>query len=130
MFIALGGSRRMMNDKKSLMVCVVLISATTVVPIIALAQNGDELLIESNMSWEQDMSLSQNVRIINGGSLTISNSEVTLAKGVDIFVEEGSALNVENSEMIAAEPPTGLKGFGPTYTEENNRSKITYTTSN
>ncbi|MEC7700851.1 MAG: hypothetical protein VX652_03535 [Candidatus Thermoplasmatota archaeon] len=124
MFIALGGSRRMMNDKKSLMVCVVLISATTVVPIIALAQNGDELLIESNMSWEQDMSLSQNVRIINGGSLTISNSEVTLAKGVDIFVEEGSALNVENSEMIAAEPPTGLKGFGPTYTEENNRSKI------
>jgi len=106
------------------MVCLVLISASTVVPTIALAQNGDELLIESNMSWEQDMSLSQNVRIINGGSLTISNSEITLAKGVDIFVEEGSALSIENSEMIAVEPPTGLKGFGPTYTEENNRSKI------
>ena len=70
MFIAPTFSRMTMNGRSALVVCMVLISAGMVLPSGALAQSGEDILIESDMTWEQDMTLSQYVRVINGGSLT------------------------------------------------------------
>ncbi len=100
----------------------VLISAGMVLPPGALAESGEDIIIESDMTWEQDMTLSQNVRVINGGSLTFSNVQVTLENGVDIFVDPTSSITIDNSGLVAAEPPSGLVGYG--YCDEDNRSGI------
>ena len=122
MFIAPTFSRMTMNGRSALVVCMVLISAGMVLPSGALAESGEDILIESNMTWEQDMTLSQNVRVINGGSLTFSNTEVTLEKGVEIYVDSTSSINMVNSDLVAAEPPSGLVGYG--YCDESNRSAV------
>jgi len=122
MFISPSASRVTMNGRSALLVCMTLIATGMVLPSGASAESGEDIIIESDMTWEQDMSLSQNVRVINGGSLTFSNTEVTLERDVSIFVEEGSSLSVENSELIASEPPSGLVGYG--YCDEDNRSAV------
>ena len=122
MFISPSASRETMNGRCALLVCMTLIATGMVLPSGATAESGEDIIIESDMTWEQDMTLSQNIRVINGGSLTFSNTEVTLERDVNIFVEEGSILRVENSEMIATEPPSGLVGYG--YCDESNRSAV------
>ena len=122
MFIAPTFSRMTMNGRSALVVCMVLISAGMVLPSGALAESGEDILIESDMTWVQDMTLSQNVRVINGGSLTFSNTEVTLEKGVEIYVDPTSSINMVNSDLVAAEPPSGLVGYG--YCDESNRSAV------
>ena len=122
MFIGPTASRMTMNGRSALVVCVVLISAGMVLPSGALAESEDDIIIESDMTWEQDMTLSQNVRVINGGSLTFSNTEVTLEKSVDIYVDSASSIRLENSDFLASEPPAGLVGYG--YCDEGNRSAI------
>ena len=122
MFIAPTFSRMTMNGRSALVICMVLISAGMVLPSGALAESGEDILIESDMTWVQDMTLSQNVRVINGGSLTFSNTEVTLEKGVEIYVDSTSSINMVNSDLVAAEPPSGLVGYG--YCDESNRSAV------
>jgi hypothetical protein len=96
-----------------------------------MAELGNGITIENDVTWEgEDLVLSQNVRVINGGSLTLSNSRYSIEPGVEIFVDSKSAINISNSDLIANDPPGGLEGFG--YCDEGNRSgvKIETTTSN
>ena len=122
MFIAPTFSRMTMNGRSALVVCMVLISVGMVLPSSALAESGEDILIESDMTWEQDMILSQNVRVINGGALTFSNTQVTLENGVDIYVDQTSSITIDNSGLVATDPPSGLVGYG--YCDEGNRSGI------
>jgi hypothetical protein len=111
-----------MTGRSALVVCMVLISVGMALPTNALAESGEDIVIESDMTWEQDMILSKNVRIINGGSLTFSSTEVTLEKGVDIFVDSSSSISMDHSQLVAAEPPSGVVGYG--YCDEDNRSAV------
>ncbi len=88
----------------------------------SVSAEGGDIVVESEMTWQQDMELSKNVIVQNGGSLTISESQIRIDKGVTIHVEPDSSLILDNALLIAEEPPGGLVGFG--YCDEGNRSEI------
>ena len=109
----------------------IIVGSLAAFPPTTMAELGNEITIENDVTWEEeDLILSQNVRVINGGSLTLSNSRYSIEPGVEIFVDSKSAINISNSDLIANDPPGGLEGFG--YCDEGNRSgvKIETTTSN
>lgn len=110
-----------MWSRFSPVVCIVMIAALTILPINVTGQNG-EIIIESDLTWTEETTISQNIRIVNGGSLTLSNAGFAVEKGVDIFVDEVSNLVVNNSEIHSLEPPGGLVGFG--YCDVSNRSGV------
>lgn len=109
----------------------IIVGSLAAFPPTTMAELGNDITIENDVTWEgEDLVLSQNVRVINGGSLTLSNSRYSIEPGVEIFVDSKSAINISNSDLIANDPPGGLEGFG--YCDEGNRSgvKIETTTSN
>ncbi len=95
--------------------------SVSIIPSNAVAE-GDDIIIESDMTWSDDMTLSQNVRVVNGGSLSFVNSQVDISNGVEIYVDPTSSLTIENSELSSIQPPSGLAGFG--YCDEGNRSAV------
>ena len=115
-----------MNRRNPIMMCLILLFSVVIFPANAVAE-GDDIIIESNMTWSDDMTLSQNVRVVNGGSLTFVGSQVNISNGVNIYVDSTSSLELENSRLMAAQPPVGLAGFG--YCEEGNRSAVLASTS-
>ena len=115
-----------MNRRNPIMMCLILLFSVVIFPANAVAE-GDDIIIESNMTWSDDMTLSQNVRVVNGGSLTFVGSQVNISNGVNIYVDSTSSLELENSRLMAAQPPAGLAGFG--YCEEGNRSAVLASTS-
>ena len=110
-----------MNRRNPIILCLVLFFSVTIIPSNAVAE-GDEIIIESEMTWSDDMTLSDNVRVVNGGSLSLVNSQVDISSGVNIYVDSASSLSLENSGLSASQPPSGLAGFG--YCDEGNRSAI------
>ena len=110
-----------MWSRFSSIVCMVMITALTVLPINVISQSG-EIIIESDLTWTEDTTISQNIRVLNGGTLTLSNAEFVVEQDVNIFVDGTSNLIVNNSEIDSLEPPGGLVGFG--YCDEANRSGV------
>ena len=72
-----------MNRRNPIILCLVLFFSVTIIPSNAVAE-GDEIIIESDMTWSDDMTLSENVRVVNGGSLSLVNSQVDISSGVNI----------------------------------------------
>ena len=103
------------------MLCLILLFSVSIIPSNAVAE-GDDIIIETDMTWSDDMALSQNVRVVNGGSLSFVNSQVDISNGVEIYVDPTSSLTIENSELSSIQPPSGLAGFG--YCDEGNRSAV------
>ncbi len=99
----------------------VMAASLTTIPMNVIGQNG-EIIIESDLTWTEDTTISQNIRVVNGGSLTLSNAEFVIEQGVEIFVDKESNLIVNNSGIDSLEPPGGLVGFG--YCDEANRSGV------
>ena len=120
-----------MKSASASFLALIIVGSLAAFPPTTMAELGNEITIENDVTWEgEDLILSQNVRVINGGSLTLSNSRYSIEPGVEIFVDSNSAINISNSDLIANDPPGGLEGFG--YCDEGNRSgvKIETTTSN
>lgn len=109
-----------MNRRNPIMLCLVILFSVAFIPSNAVAE--DDIIIESDMTWSDDMTLSQDVRVVNGGSLSFVNSQVDIANGVGIYVDQTSSLTIENSGLSAMQPPSGLAGFG--YCDEGNRSAV------
>jgi hypothetical protein len=87
-----------------------------------LGQDGEIILIDSDVTWVEDDFLEGNLKIINGGKLTISNSELTISSGSSIEVDEGGKLIIDNSTLLSENMPTGLIGYG--YCDSYNRSAL------
>ena len=66
-----------------------------------VSAEGDDIVIESDMTWSDDMSLSQNVRVVNGGSLSLVDSHFTVSNNVQIFVDSSSSLRLVDSEITS-----------------------------
>jgi len=110
-----------MNRRNPIMLCLVILFSVAFIPSNAVAEE-DDIIIESDMTWSDDMTLSNDVRVVNGGSLSFVNSQVDIANGVGIYVDQTSSLTIENSGLSAMQPPSGLAGFG--YCDEGNRSAV------
>ena len=110
-----------MNRRNPVMLCLVLLFSVAMFPNSVVAEE-DDIIIESNMTWSDDMSLSHNVRVVNGGILNFVDSEVSISDGVEIFVDENSILGIYNSSLISSAPPGELVGYG--YCDQGNRSGV------
>ena len=120
-FMSLQHHGTSMNRGKTVAVCIVLLFSVVVCASNAVAE-GDDIIIESNMMWSEEMTLTENVRVVNGGSLTISGSEVSIDAGINIYVDSESSISLENSKLVSVQPPSGLAGFG--YCDIDNRSSV------
>ena len=87
-----------------------------------MGQQGGDILIESHVTWTENNNLESNIKIINGGELTISNSELIISTGLSINIESGGKLIIDNSIIISDNIPTNLVGYG--YCDQYNRSTI------
>ena len=124
MFLTMNGP--IMRKIEAKLLIVVLLLSVSVFSMSASAEEGD-IVIESDMTWSDDMSLSQNVRVVNGGSLNLVDSHFTISNNVQIFVDSSSSLKLVDSDIISDSPPDGLAGFG--YCDEANMSAVRATTS-
>ena len=77
-----------------MLICLVLISASISLSPKALAEAEGDIVVESDMIWVQEMTLAQNVRVVNGGSLTISNAQLSIEEGMNLFVDSNSSILV------------------------------------
>ena len=126
MFMFLIQNRALMRKMEAKLLTVVLLLSVSLLSINVTAE-GDEIIIESDMTWSDDMSLSQNVRVLNGGSLSLVDSHLTISSNVQIFVDSSSSLRLVDSDISSDSPPSELAGFG--YCDETNMSAVRATTS-
>ena len=123
MFLILNGA--IMRKMQVKLLIAVLLLSVSVFSTNASAE-GDDIIIESDMTWSEDMSLTQNVRVLNGGSLSLVDSDLTVSNNVQIFVDSSSSLRLVDSDISSDSPPGGLAGFG--YCDESNMSAVRATT--
>jgi hypothetical protein len=55
--------------------------------------DSDDIIVESELTWDQSMTLSNNVRVVNGGILNLETSDGEISEfsidiGVEIFVDK------------------------------------------
>ena len=115
-----------MSKRLTFLVCLTMATASIALPSNAVA-DSDDIIVESELTWDQSMTLSNNVRVVNGGVLNLESSDgvktdFSVDFGVEIFVDKDSRINIRDSKIVSSQPPSGLVGFG--YCDEDNRSAI------
>ena len=89
---------------------------------MVFADTNDTITIDSDTIWENDESITGLISILNGGSLTINNAEITMMAGSSIEIAEEGSLRLDSSLLSANSPPTSL--ISSTYWDEENSSRI------
>ncbi|HIG33404.1 MAG TPA: hypothetical protein EYQ11_00785 [Candidatus Poseidoniales archaeon] len=115
-----------MSKRLTFLVCLTMAAASIALPANVVA-DSDDIIVESELTWGQSMTLSNNVRVVNGGILNLETSDGEISEfsidiGVEIFVDKDSRINVRDSKVVSLQPPSELVGFG--YCDEDNRSAI------
>ena len=87
MFLILNGM--IMSKMEAKLLIAVLLLSVSVFSINASAE-GDDIVIESDMTWSDDMSLSQNVRVLNGGSLSLVDSHLTVSSNCLLYTSDAA----------------------------------------
>ena len=72
-----------MKARLSTMLCLLMIASIVSIPPSSVAETGG-ILVESDMTWSNDMAITENVRVVNGGSLTLSNADFSVSDGVEL----------------------------------------------
>lgn len=111
----------MTKSKTVLLAMFFLTSLAVTTPLNVVAQPS-EIVIDSRVEWIEDRSLEVDLRIVEGGELTLIDLTLDINDGVNIIVESGGILNLQNSHIQDNNPPTALAGYG--YWDEDNRSAI------
>ena len=111
-----------MKKGETLAMTIILLFSTILCVSGTVSAEDSEILIDSAVEWNDDQTVSGIYRIIEGGSLTISDAVLSMESGSSIIVETGGLLDVNNAELNALEPPTGLAGYR--YWDAVNRSAI------
>ena len=111
----------MTKSKTVLLAMFFLTSLAVTTPLNVVAQPS-EIVIDSRVEWIEDRSLEVDLRIVEGGELTLNDLTLNINDGVNIIVESGGILNLQNSHIQDNNPPTALAGYG--YWDEDNRSAI------
>ena len=111
----------MTKSKTVLLAMFFLTSLAVTTPLNVVAQPS-EIVIDSRVEWIEDRSLEVDLRIVEGGELTLNDLTLDINDGVNIIVESGGILNLQNSHIQDNNPPTALAGYG--YWDEDNRSSV------
>ena len=89
----------------------------------SMAENTNEILIESDITWTEDQHINGDVKIVDGGKLTIIDSEIKFSKESKLIIDEGGFVILESSTFTSDSIPTDLVGYG--YCDDFNRSAVT-----
>ncbi len=77
-----------MSKGQSLTMSIILLFSLIIgIPQVVNAEDG-EILIDSAVEWADDQTVSDNLRIVNGGSLTISSAVISMEDDTKIIIEE------------------------------------------
>ena len=99
-----------MEGRVSAILCILLIASMVCLPASSVAET-EEIVVESNLTWSDDMSITGNVRVVNGGSLTLSNAHFSISGGVEIFIDNSSSISMHESS-ISPSPNNETEGEG------------------
>ncbi len=110
-----------MSGRSATIMTVVLIASICISCVNASAEDA-ELVIDSDVTWESNEVIDGAIRISDGGSLTISGIDVSVAPGSSIVVDNGGYLIVDDSHIAATSPPTGISSYG--YWDEGKRGSF------
>ena len=97
---------------------------TTVLMCTVPSTSADaaETVIDDNVTWTGEQSVEGAVRIVNGGHLTIDDTEARMYTGSSIVVESGGELTLNQASIVAQNLPTAIASMG--YWDEINMSKF------
>ena len=107
---------------RSATILTLILMASICVSCIQVSAEDAELVIDSNVTWESNEVIDGAIRISEGGSLTISGIDVSVTHGSSIVVDNGGLLTVEDSNIAATSPPTGISSYG--YWDEDKRGSF------
>ena len=111
-----------MSKSKTMLLATFLLTALATTTSLNVVAQPSEIIIDSRVEWIEDRSLEVDLRIVAGGDLTLNGLTLDINDRVNIYVESGGMLNVQNSQIQDNNPPTGLAGYG--YWDEDNRSAV------
>jgi len=111
-----------MTKSKTVLLAMFFLGSLVVITPLSVVAQPSEIVIDSRVEWIEDRSLEVDLRIVEGGELTLNDLTLDINDGVNIMVESGGILNLQNSHIQDNNPPTALAGYG--YWDEDNRSAI------
>ncbi|MEC7682096.1 MAG: hypothetical protein VYA23_05160 [Candidatus Thermoplasmatota archaeon] len=111
-----------MTKSKTLLLAMFFLTSYAVTTPLSVVAQPSEIVIDSRVEWIEDRSLEVDLRIVEGGELTLNDLTLDINDGVNIIVESGGILNLQNSHIQDKNPPTALAGYG--YWDEDNRSSV------
>ena len=88
-----------------------------------IAEDIDDLLIESDITWTEDQDIDGVVRVLSGGKLTIIDSEVTFSSESSLVIDEGGFVILEGATLKSENIPSELVSYRRC--DDYNRSTIT-----
>ena len=89
----------------------------------SMAENTNEILIESDITWTEDQNIDVDVKSLNRGKLAIIDSERTFSTESNLLLDKGGGIVLEDSTFMSKKIPTDFVGYG--YCDDFNRSTIT-----
>ena len=101
-----------MSKSKTMLLATFLLTALATTTSLNVVAQPSEIIIDSRVEWIEDRSLEVDLRIVSGGDLTLNGLTLDINDRVNIYVESGGILNVQNSHIQDNNPPTGLAGYG------------------
>jgi len=111
-----------MTKSKTVLLAMFFVGSLVVITPLSVVAQPSEIVIDSRVEWIEDRSLEVDLRIVEGGELTLNDLTLDINDGVNIIVESGGILNLQNSHIQDNNPPTALAGYG--YWDEDNRSSV------
>ena len=111
-----------MTKSKTVLLAMFFVGSLVVITSLSVVAQPSEIVIDSRVEWIEDRSLGVDLRIVEGGELTLNDLTLDINDGVNIIVESGGILNLQNSHIQDNNPPTALAGYG--YWDEDNRSSV------
>ena len=88
----------MTKSKTVLLAMFFLTSLSVTTPLNVVAQPS-EIVIDSRVEWIEDRSLEVDLRIVEGGELSLNDLTLDINDGINIIVESGGILNLQNSHI-------------------------------
>ena len=75
-----------------------MVASIVSIPPSSVAETSG-ILVESDLTWSNDMTITENVRVVDGGSLTLSNADFSVSDGVEIFVDTNSSISINGATV-------------------------------
>jgi hypothetical protein len=95
----------------TIVIIIALMATLVAMAAIVVAQtnppSGSDWIVEDNTFWDNDLTMTANITVSNGGALKLDNMTLTMTSSIDglltIFVEAGSSLELVNVNLKASD---------------------------